>query len=124
MAWYEEHQSQYIKFGIGKEIEVTIKEVKKITDKEKFDFKDKAGLSQGYHYNFITDKGILTVNTWALLSVLRDGLVREGDRVRLKHTDKGKYFLTMVEKYDPTSPVVPKKEAKGDEIFGGTKEPF
>lgn len=98
MRWRDDFGGgQYIKLPIGNEIRVTINEIKKV-DKTQFNFKKKTGENCGFCYEFITDKGILTVGAWALAIALKNVEADVGDTVNIKHFGKGDYKVEKIEK--------------------------
>ena len=88
--------SQFIKLPVGAVVTVKIEEIKKVKDKPDFDIKYKDGRTTGYHFEFVTDQGILTVNTWALVSALRDARVDPGMTIKVDHADRGVYKVTVL----------------------------
>ena len=70
--------------------------VKTDYDRE-YDF-TKNGTSVGYHYEFHTDKGIVTVNTWAMAKALKEAQVVEGCKIKLAHPEKDKYVVEVLAK--------------------------
>jgi len=96
MSWSDEFGSNFIKLPIGTKVQFTVKDIKKITNKPQFDLKNKDGVSSGYHFEFHTDKGILTVGSWSLLFALKNAGVDKDDEVEIDHRGKGEYIVTKV----------------------------
>ncbi|MAF43222.1 MAG: hypothetical protein CMI54_03505 [Parcubacteria group bacterium] len=105
MSWDDELKSPYIKMKIGDApVEMVVQEIRKVTNKPKFDFKRKDGSTEGFHYEFQTDKGILTVNTYALRSALRTATINVGCRIKVHRPERGKYVVSLIgaEEITPT----------------------
>ena len=96
-AWHSDlgQGGDFIKLPVGAEVEVTVKAVKKVS-KPDFNLKKKDGTDLGYYWEFETDKGILTVNTFALAFALRDAGVEPGYKAKISHTGMGKYEIGAV----------------------------
>jgi len=92
MPWYD-GGGDFIKLPVGTQVEVTIKEINKVTNKPDFDFKNKKGEGQGYHFEFETDKGVLTINAWKLFFALKEKYVDVGDTIKINHKGKGEYIV-------------------------------
>ena len=96
--WYDDmSDGDYLSTKIGTEHELTVQKIEKITDKREYDF-TKNGTSVGYHYEFHTDKGIVTVNTWAMAKALKEAQVVEGCKIKLAHPEKDKYVVEVLAK--------------------------
>ena len=75
--------SQWIKLPVGSEIEITLLDKRKVTDKPRFDYKRKDGTTLGFHHEIITDKGILTCNSFSLHRALENAMVEKGWKILL-----------------------------------------
>jgi len=96
MAWYSEVSGQFISVKEGEEKTLSIQTIERVTDKPDFDPKKKDGTPQGFHFEFKTDKGTLTIGSFALQTALAKAEVNEGDVVTIKHTGRGKYEVSKL----------------------------
>jgi len=102
MSWGEEFKGggKFIKINEGDTIEVTIQKIERIIydpTKHKFDkcYKTLKG-SLGYWDEFTTDKGILTVNTFALAYALKSCGADEGETVKISKPSRGIYTAELI----------------------------
>jgi len=83
----------YLSTAIGKEVIVTIKQINRITAKPDFEPKNKAGVGQGFLFEFVGDEGIVTVSTFSLQAALKDADVDVGDTIQITHPSQGVYLV-------------------------------
>jgi len=83
----------YLSTAIGKEVIITIKEINKITTKPDFEPKNKAGVGQGFLFEFVGDEGVVTVSTFSLQAALKDADVDVGDTIQISHPGQGVYIV-------------------------------
>ena len=96
MAWGDEMKGNWISLKVGETAEFTIKEIKKVTDNPDYHFKKKDGSNLGYHYEFITDKGNLTVGSFGLFFALKNAMADVGLKVKVTHPERGKYTAELL----------------------------
>lgn len=103
MSWGEEFKGgkKFLKIKEGDTIIVTIQKISRVIyepTQHKFDYcyKAKNG-SLGYWDEFTTDKGILTVNTFALAYALKGCGAEEGVTVKISKPARGIYTAEQIE---------------------------
>ena len=101
MSWGEEFKGNFIKsLKEGESIEFTIQKINRVVYDpkiHKFDkcYKAKKG-SLGYWDEFVTDKGVYTVNTFALAYALKSCGADEGETVRISKPSRGIYTAELI----------------------------
>lgn len=95
MVWSEGLGSDgnYLSTAIGKEVVLTISEINKVTTKPDFEPKNKAGVGQGFLFEFVGEQGIVTVSTFALQTALKEAGVDVGDTINITHPGQGQYVI-------------------------------
>jgi len=95
MIWSEGLGSDgnYLSTAIGKEVVLGITEINKVTTKPDFEPKNKAGVGQGFLFEFVGEEGIVTVSTFSLQSALKEAGVDVGDTIRITHPGQGQYIV-------------------------------
>jgi len=95
MVWSEGLGSDgnYLSTAIGKEVILTISEINRVTTKPDFEPKNKAGVGQGFLFEFVGDEGIVTVSTFSLQSALKEAGVDIGDTIRITHPGQAQYVI-------------------------------
>ena len=95
MIWSEGLGSDgnYLSTAIGKEVILTISEINRVTTKPDFEPKNKAGVGQGFLFEFVGDEGIVTVSTFSLQSALKEAGVDIGDTIRITHPGQAQYVI-------------------------------
>ena len=96
MSWGEELGGDFVKLPVGAEVTIEVKAINKITDRPDYNFKTK-DKDLGYYYEFETDQGILTVNTFAMSKALKMAGVDVGSQCTIKHTGTGSYECSKIE---------------------------
>lgn len=95
---FDEEKGNFVSIKEGEEETLQIGEVSKVSAQEGDlveNLKAKE-VDKGYYYVVETDKGTLTVNTWALLKALSP--YTSGDTLNIKHTGRGKWEINKVDK--------------------------
>ena len=95
--WFDELSGgNYISVKEGTDFVGKIERVIKITTKPDFDPKRKDGTPQGFHFEIVTDKGTITVGSFALQSALVKAQVKEGDTISISHPKRGEYLVKLI----------------------------
>ena len=103
MGWNDEQVNSFVKITEGNEVTIKVIDIVQKAGNEKVTNLPK----KDYYYEFLTDKGTLTVNSIGLFFALQNAKVDKGDVVRIKYIKKGSpgkpslYEVTVIERDNP-----------------------
>ncbi len=90
-------KSKYMSLPVGAQVAFTVKDVKKRTDKPKYNYIKADGTDLGFHHEFISECGcILTVGILSLMYALRGIRVDKGMRVSISRNGHDVYEAKVV----------------------------
>ena len=88
----------YVSTKVGTNVTVEIIDILKVTNKPEFEPKNKENVRQGFLFEFVCDKGTISVSTYALQSALKASGVDKGDTININHEKHGEYIVSIVKK--------------------------